>query len=121
MKHLSMQHIPLSFAYLCQDCSCVGNCPDHCPACASAVLMGLASMSLTASRRSGRGPIPVPPRSQLGVRRSISKRHRSDFAQLHKEGVGCNTPVLIRTGSHRILHGASSSIMKNGRLRPEPR
>ncbi len=42
MKYLSMQHIPLSFAYLCQDCSSVGNCPDQCPACASAVLMGLA-------------------------------------------------------------------------------
>jgi len=44
MKHFSMQHIPLSTAYLCQDCSVVGNCPHQCPACASSVLMGLASV-----------------------------------------------------------------------------
>jgi|CZKF01.1.fsa_nt_gi hypothetical protein len=44
MKQLTMQQIPLSIAYLCQDCSCVGNCPDQCPACASSVLMGLASV-----------------------------------------------------------------------------
>lgn len=44
MKHLSMNHIPLSFAYLCQDCNSVGNCPLQCPACASSVLMGLASI-----------------------------------------------------------------------------
>ena len=44
MKHLAMQHIPLSFAYLCQDCSAIGNCPDQCPACASAVLLVLSSV-----------------------------------------------------------------------------
>jgi CxxC motif-containing protein (DUF1111 family) len=44
MKILSMQLIPLSNAYLCQDCSVVGNCPHQCPACASSVLMGLASV-----------------------------------------------------------------------------
>jgi hypothetical protein len=42
MKHASMQHIPLASAYLCQDCSCIGNCSRQCPACASAVLMALA-------------------------------------------------------------------------------
>jgi len=42
MKHLSTQIIPLSTAYLCQDCSAVGNCSEQCPACASGVLMGLA-------------------------------------------------------------------------------
>lgn len=41
MKHFSMQHIPLSTAYLCQDCNCVSNCSTQCPACASCVLMGL--------------------------------------------------------------------------------
>jgi len=41
MKHLSTMHIPLSAAYLCQDCSCVSNCSSQCPACASSVLMGL--------------------------------------------------------------------------------
>jgi len=40
----TMQHIPLSSAYLCQDCNCVGNCARQCPACASAVLMGLAGV-----------------------------------------------------------------------------
>jgi hypothetical protein len=38
----SMQHIPLASAYLCQDCSCVGNCAMQCPACASEVVMALA-------------------------------------------------------------------------------
>jgi hypothetical protein len=42
MTHASMLHIPLSSAYLCQDCSSVGNCSKHCPACASAVLMALS-------------------------------------------------------------------------------
>lgn len=37
-------HIPLSSAYLCQDCSCVSNCSRRCPACASEVLMGLAGV-----------------------------------------------------------------------------
>jgi len=44
MTHLSTQLIPLSSAYLCQDCSVVGNSPHQCPACASSVLMGLASV-----------------------------------------------------------------------------
>jgi hypothetical protein len=39
-----MQHFPLKSAYLCQDCNCVGNCALQCPACASAVLMNLASV-----------------------------------------------------------------------------
>ncbi len=37
-------HIPLASAYLCQDCNCVSNCSRRCPACASEVLMGLASV-----------------------------------------------------------------------------
>jgi len=44
MKMATMQHIPLSSAYLCQDCNCVGNCASKCPACASEVLMGLAGV-----------------------------------------------------------------------------
>jgi hypothetical protein len=39
-----LQHIPLMYAYLCQDCNCVGNCSQQCPACASRVLMGLAAV-----------------------------------------------------------------------------
>ena len=42
MTFATMQHIPLTSAYLCQDCNCVCNCADQCPACASVVLMGLA-------------------------------------------------------------------------------
>jgi hypothetical protein len=42
MTCASMQYIPLSSAYLCQDCSCVGNCAEQCPACASTVLMTLS-------------------------------------------------------------------------------
>ena len=39
-----MNHIPLSSAYLCQDCNAVGNSSMQCPACASGVLMGLAGV-----------------------------------------------------------------------------
>jgi len=44
MTLIAMQHIPLSSAYLCPDCNCVGNCAKQCPACAGAVLMTLASV-----------------------------------------------------------------------------
>ncbi len=44
MKFVSMQHMPLTSAYLCQDCNCVGNNAMHCPACASTALMGLAAI-----------------------------------------------------------------------------
>jgi len=39
-----MNHIPLTSAYLCQDCDAVGNCATRCPACASGVLLGLAKV-----------------------------------------------------------------------------
>jgi len=42
MTFATMQHIPLTSAYLCQDCNCVCNSAEQCPACASEVLMGLA-------------------------------------------------------------------------------
>ncbi len=42
MTYVSMQHMPLANAYLCQDCNSVGNCSAQCPACASQALMGLA-------------------------------------------------------------------------------
>jgi hypothetical protein len=38
------QHIPLTAAYLCQDCDSVGNSAMRCPACASEVLLGLAGV-----------------------------------------------------------------------------
>jgi hypothetical protein len=44
MTFASMQLIPLTSAYLCQDCNCVCNCADQCPACASAALMNLAGV-----------------------------------------------------------------------------
>jgi RNA polymerase subunit RPABC4/transcription elongation factor Spt4 len=44
MKFISMQHMPLTSAYLCQDCNCVGNNAMQCPACASTALMGLAAI-----------------------------------------------------------------------------
>jgi hypothetical protein len=37
-------HIPLMSAYLCQDCNCIGNSSRQCPACASEVLMNLATV-----------------------------------------------------------------------------
>jgi len=39
-----LQHIPLSSAYLCQDCDSIGNCARQCPACASEVLMSLSGV-----------------------------------------------------------------------------
>lgn len=44
MTFVSMQHMPLTSAYLCQDCNCVGNCAQQCPACASEALIGLAGV-----------------------------------------------------------------------------
>jgi hypothetical protein len=44
MTFVAMQHMPLTSAYLCQDCNCVGNCAQQCPACASEALMGLAGV-----------------------------------------------------------------------------
>ena len=40
----TQQHFPLSSAYLCQDCDSVGDCSTMCPACASRILLGLASV-----------------------------------------------------------------------------
>jgi hypothetical protein len=39
-----LQHIPLTSAYLCQDCSSIGNCARQCPACASEVLLSLSGV-----------------------------------------------------------------------------
>jgi ferredoxin len=39
-----LQHLPLSYAYLCQDCNSIGNCAEQCPACASHALMGLSTV-----------------------------------------------------------------------------
>ena len=39
-----MQHMPLTAAYLCQDCNCIGNCSEQCPACASTALLCLAGV-----------------------------------------------------------------------------
>jgi hypothetical protein len=44
MKFNSLQHIPLASAYLCPNCSCIGNCSARCPACASSALLGLAGI-----------------------------------------------------------------------------
>jgi len=44
MTYPMMQHIPLTAAYLCQDCNSIGNCSVQCPACASSVLLSLAGV-----------------------------------------------------------------------------
>ena len=44
MKFTHMQHIPLASAYLCPDCNCIGNCAEHCPVCASPILLALANV-----------------------------------------------------------------------------
>jgi hypothetical protein len=35
-------HLPLSRAFLCQDCSEIGNSANWCPACSSTALLPLA-------------------------------------------------------------------------------
>jgi len=42
MTIASMLHIPLASAYLCPDCSSIGNYSAQCPACASPSLLCLA-------------------------------------------------------------------------------
>lgn len=37
-------HLPLSEAFLCASCSCIGNDSRQCPACASEALMSLANV-----------------------------------------------------------------------------
>ncbi|MGB9407726.1 MAG: hypothetical protein WCA89_09320 [Terracidiphilus sp.] len=44
MTSETRQYIPLTRAYLCQDCDSIGSCSTRCPACASQVLMGLAGV-----------------------------------------------------------------------------
>jgi hypothetical protein len=44
MTSSAQQFIPLASAYLCQDCNTVCNNSMQCPACASEVLLGLASV-----------------------------------------------------------------------------
>jgi hypothetical protein len=44
MTYPAMLHIPLTSAYLCQDCNSIGNCSSQCPACASSVLLSLSGV-----------------------------------------------------------------------------
>lgn len=44
MTFVAMQTMPLTRAYLCQDCNSIGNCAVQCPACGSQALMGLANV-----------------------------------------------------------------------------
>jgi hypothetical protein len=43
-QSMEQQSMPLTEAYLCQDCDSVGNSSMQCMACASEVLMGLAAV-----------------------------------------------------------------------------
>jgi hypothetical protein len=44
VKIVSLQHIPLASAYLCPNCSSIGNSSKQCPACASPFLLSLATV-----------------------------------------------------------------------------
>jgi len=44
VKFISLQHIPLAKAYLCPNCSSIGNSSKQCPACASPFLLSLATV-----------------------------------------------------------------------------
>lgn len=39
-----LNHMPLSSAYLCEDCHCVGNCSEYCAYCSSDALLMLAGI-----------------------------------------------------------------------------
>ena len=47
VKFVSLQHIPLASAYLCPNCSSIGNSSKQCPACASPFLLSLALFALS--------------------------------------------------------------------------
>jgi hypothetical protein len=44
VKLIKLQHIPLASAYLCPNCSSIGNSSKQCPACASQFLLSLANV-----------------------------------------------------------------------------
>ena len=44
VTYAAMQQIPLTSAYLCQDCNCIGNSAKQCPACASVALLSLSGV-----------------------------------------------------------------------------
>jgi hypothetical protein len=44
MTYTKIQYFPLEYAYLCQDCNSISNNAGSCPACASTVLMNLATV-----------------------------------------------------------------------------
>lgn len=58
MTFAALQHMPLASAYLCEDCHCVGNCAEQCPACASEALMGLAGV-LNREKPSEQSPVTI--------------------------------------------------------------
>jgi hypothetical protein len=65
-----MQHMPLTSAFLCADCHCVGNCASNCPACASSALIALAAI-LNREENEEHSPTPIsfarPAAARLGV------------------------------------------------------
>lgn len=61
MTFVSMQHIPLANAYLCQDCNAVGNCSVQCPACASEALMGLSGVLNRKVEERAQSSFKLPP------------------------------------------------------------
>lgn len=36
------EHFPLSAAFLCTDCDCIGSTPEHCAGCGSVAILKLA-------------------------------------------------------------------------------
>lgn len=57
---LTLDYIPLKYAYLCPDCNAIGNCSTQCPACASRVVMGLSAI-LDRETAAERAPLTMMP------------------------------------------------------------
>lgn len=65
----NLLHIPLSSAWLCADCSAIGNYHRSCPACASDNVMPLAPVLNRKPERYEPAPGELPPvfRGALGA------------------------------------------------------
>lgn len=44
MTMAEMVHMPLARAWLCGDCDSIGNCAEHCPACAEGSLVAMITL-----------------------------------------------------------------------------
>lgn len=93
MKFANMQHIPLSSAYLCPDCNCIGNCASQCPSCASPVLLALANVL---NREPERVPVVAYMQNRHARRRAFLVSSKLRSVRPQSSGP---TPITIEAGA----------------------